>query len=239
MPRDIALGATSINPRDAGARSPPPGCPGEGIPAVPCHRHEGDGAMHAAIAVPGNASTILTHVFGLRPGLRALRRGALQGHVGWRRPPLARRRDPGEGPAQGEAHHRDPEGGQIPHTARAHLRYFEYNVGRTFPRFAHGPRPSISSGAVGIDGPPRTKAQEIPDRSSLRPASAESPDHDRGLRPARFSHRFSTAQGPRSPMISSASRLQELDVRSSHCPHRQAGTKRAGTSSGSARVLAS
>ena len=38
--------------------------PGEGIAAIPNHRHEGDGTMHAAIAVPGSASTILTHVFG-------------------------------------------------------------------------------------------------------------------------------------------------------------------------------
>ena len=39
-------------------------CPGEGFAAFPEHRHEGDGAMHAAIAVPGNSRTILTHVFG-------------------------------------------------------------------------------------------------------------------------------------------------------------------------------
>ena len=40
------------------------GCPGEGIPAAPIHRHEGDGTMHAAMALPGNAQTILTHLFG-------------------------------------------------------------------------------------------------------------------------------------------------------------------------------
>ena len=40
------------------------GCPGEGIAAVPDHRHEGDGTMHAAIALPGNSRTILTHLFG-------------------------------------------------------------------------------------------------------------------------------------------------------------------------------
>ena len=40
------------------------GCPGEGIPAVPDHRHE-DGTMTTAIAFPGNtASTFLTHFFG-------------------------------------------------------------------------------------------------------------------------------------------------------------------------------
>ena len=33
--------------------------------AVPDHRHDGDGTMTAAIAIPGNtASTFLTHFFG-------------------------------------------------------------------------------------------------------------------------------------------------------------------------------
>ena len=36
----------------------------KGVSAVPDYRHEGDGTVHAAIVVPGNASTILTHVFG-------------------------------------------------------------------------------------------------------------------------------------------------------------------------------
>ncbi len=42
---------------------------GEGVPAaVSPHRHEGDGAMSAAMAMPGNtAATFLTHFFG--PGL--------------------------------------------------------------------------------------------------------------------------------------------------------------------------
>ena len=40
------------------------GCPGEGIPAVPDHRHE-DGTMSTAIAFPRNtANTFLTHIFG-------------------------------------------------------------------------------------------------------------------------------------------------------------------------------
>ena len=40
------------------------GCPGEDIAADPCHRHDGDGDMTAAIAVPANtASTLLTHFF--------------------------------------------------------------------------------------------------------------------------------------------------------------------------------
>ena len=37
---------------------------GEDIASVPDNWREGDGTMHAAIAVPGSASTILTHVFG-------------------------------------------------------------------------------------------------------------------------------------------------------------------------------
>ena len=38
--------------------------PGEGVPAVPDHRHE-DGTMSTAIAFPNNtASTFLTHIFG-------------------------------------------------------------------------------------------------------------------------------------------------------------------------------
>ena len=36
----------------------------EGIAAVPYHRHDGDGPMNVAMAIPGNASTFLTHFFG-------------------------------------------------------------------------------------------------------------------------------------------------------------------------------
>ena len=38
--------------------------PGEDVPAIPDNRHDGDGTMHAAIAVPGNSRTILTLMFG-------------------------------------------------------------------------------------------------------------------------------------------------------------------------------
>ena len=90
MPDDIAPGATSIKSLDAGARrtprSPPAGrrscvqrpreeslagsraadgVPEGGAAAVPHRRHDGDGTMNAAIAVPGNiASTFLVHLFG-------------------------------------------------------------------------------------------------------------------------------------------------------------------------------
>ena len=41
------------------------GVPEGGVAAVPHHRHDGDGTMNAAIAVPGNtASTFLVHLFG-------------------------------------------------------------------------------------------------------------------------------------------------------------------------------
>ncbi len=37
---------------------------GEGTPAAPIHRHEGDGTMHAAMALPEKSRASLTRLFG-------------------------------------------------------------------------------------------------------------------------------------------------------------------------------
>ncbi len=60
------------------------GCPGEGIPAVPDHRHEGDGTMQPAQAFSPNATTFLTHLVGGGLAGRPARRSASdRGEAAW------------------------------------------------------------------------------------------------------------------------------------------------------------
>ena len=74
--------------------------PGEDVPAIPDNRHDGDGTMHAAIAVPGNSRTILTLMFGrgLEDDRYVVERFQTTANGDIRRP--ARRRAGEEGPAR-------------------------------------------------------------------------------------------------------------------------------------------
>ena len=79
--------------------------------------------MNTAMALPGDTdSTFLTHLLAPRPRGRALRGRALPSDGRWRHPPLARRREDGEGPPRCEARDGLAEGrpGAAAHAQRDH-----------------------------------------------------------------------------------------------------------------------